>query len=100
VRGGVIWAALLAAGCAHGGPPPLPTVATVHLLCDVPEGEVYVDDYYVGRCARWRAEAMVLQVGFHRIEVRAAGRYPFYGEVTLAGGALAQVQVELRETLD
>ncbi len=81
--------------CAHAG-----GRADLALRCPLPDAEVYVDEVYLGRCALWGARALPLKPGFHTIEVRAAGRYPFYAEVDVKDGARSALEVGLREALD
>ena len=87
--------ALFAGACAHGG-----GRADLALRCPVPDAEVYVDEVYLGRCALWAGRALPLKPGFHTVEVRAAGRYPFYAEVDVADGGRSALDVALREALD
>jgi hypothetical protein len=89
--------AVIPSACAHtqaGGK------GDLHLGCPLPEAEVYVDDFYLGRCALWKKRPLPLKPGFHTIEVRAPGRYPFYGEVEMPAGSERRLDVSLRETLD
>ena len=88
-------ASSLALACAHA-----PARADVALRCPLPEAEVYVDEVYLGRCAVWSRRALPLKPGLHTIEVRAAGRYPFFAEVDVQDGSQAALDVALREALD
>lgn len=88
-------AVLVASACAH-----VPDRGHLELACPVPEAEVYVDDYYVGRCVAWAAQAVPLKPGHHTVEVRAEGRYPFYGELEVLPGGSRRLEIALRERLD
>ncbi len=81
--------------CAHGG-----GRADLALRCPLPDAEVYVDEVYLGRCALWGKRALPLKPGFHTVEVRATGRYPFYAEVDVRDGGSSALDVALREALD
>jgi len=71
---------LLVLACAHD----LSGTRGIRLQCDVPEANVFVDDYYLKNCLRWKNQPMPLGPGPHRIEVVADGYYNWYGEVTVA----------------
>ncbi len=86
---------LVGIACAHGG-----GRADLALRCPLPDAEVYVDEVYLGRCALWGNRALPLKPGFHTVEVRAPGRYPFYAEVDVPNGSSSSLDVALREALD
>ena len=83
--------------CAHTD---LAGTRGVKLDCDVPEANIFVDDYYLQHCVSWRGKAMPLRPGPHRIEVVADGYYNWYGEVTVGETGFSPVAVHLRKSLD
>jgi len=83
--------------CAHSD---LGGTRGIRLDCNVPEANVFVDDYYLEHCLRWKNRPMPLRPGPHRIEVVADGYYNWYGEVTVADRGFAEVAVRLRRSLD
>jgi hypothetical protein len=90
-------ALLAAVGCAHLDPMGRRGIV---LECDVPEANVFVDDYYIDHALRWQKRQMPLRPGFHRIEIDADGYYPFYGEVTVGSLGFQHVTAHLRPSLD
>ncbi len=70
------------------------------LDCDLPEANVFVDDFYLQHAASWRGKPMPLRPGWHRLEVVADGYYPYYGEVTVGERGFQTVVVRMRKSLD
>ncbi len=75
---------VLLATCGCG---PASTLVTVR--CPVSSARIYVDDRLVGTAVAPRVIA--LQIGSHRLELRADGYYPVYRDVDLAAGGPALV---------
>jgi hypothetical protein len=78
-------------------PPPPPGAGFIELKVSPPDLELYLDDAYFGRADRWRGGVARVPAGPHRVALRRAGYYPWYGEivageqaVTLAVALLAE----------
>jgi hypothetical protein len=75
-------------------------VATLHLTCNVPDALVLVDDTLVGKAADFAKADKSIRPGFSRIEVRQAGYYSYFTEITVPEGGVASVKAELHPLLD
>ncbi len=87
-------AATLAA-CAMTGPRP----ATLRVRCNVPEATLWIDDSFAGRAADW-SRGQPLGPGFRRIEIRQAGYFTYYVELSPEEGQAVSVDAQLRPDLD
>jgi hypothetical protein len=87
--------AALASGCATARPD-----AALVVACPDAQAQLYIDESYAGLAASTRHHPLALRSGFHRVEVRAAGKLSAYREVTLAKDGRATLSVELRPDLD
>jgi hypothetical protein len=89
-------AILTVSGCATFGRP----AANFTLECNVPEAVLFIDDVLVGRASEWAPPGRPIRPGFHRIEVRHPGYFPYYAEIDLADGGAAVVKADLHALLD
>ncbi len=85
----------LAAGCAMTGPRP----AILRIRCNVPDANLWIDDAYAGRVAEW-SSGQPLGPGFRRVEIRQAGFFTHYAEISAEEGQAVSVEAELRPELD
>jgi hypothetical protein len=92
---GLALAAGLVGGCAMTGPRP----AILRVRCNVPDASLLIDDAFAGRVAEWSAGQPV-GPGFRRVEIRHAGFFTFYAEISPEEGQAVSLQAELRPDLD
>lgn len=97
---GVLGVALLT-GCGGGViqradalPPPPPGQGFVQITCDPPTAEVFVDGRFHGQLDGYPHGVVRLTRGAHRIGLRKAGYYAWYGLVD-AGPDAVKVQARL-----
>ena len=74
--------------------------STLHVLCNVPEAAVLLDDAVVGRVAEFAKQDKSIRAGFYRVEIRHPSYYPYYVEITAPEGGTAAVKAELHPLLD
>jgi hypothetical protein len=85
------------AACAHVSPPAGVTLA---VETNDPDATIWVDDVLVGTVSAWAREGRHVRAGFHRIEVRAPGRYSVFEEIDQPDGGRAVVKANLRPLLE
>jgi hypothetical protein len=83
------------AGCAMTGPRP----AILRVRCNVPEATVWIDDAFAGTVAEW-SKGQPLGPGFRRLEIRQAGFFTHYAEITPEEGQSLAIDARLRPDLD
>ena len=88
-------AAVLLTGCAMTGPRP----AILRVRCNVPEATLWIDDAFAGRVTEW-GQGQPLGPGFRRVEIRQAGFFTFYAEISPEEGQSVSVDAQLRPDLD
>ena len=78
------------AGCGGGViqsvdelPPPPPGKGFLEIRCEAPGAELFVDDEFQGEVARYREGVVPLPVGAHRLTIKAAGYYTWYGQADI-----------------
>jgi hypothetical protein len=86
------------AGC--GGSSTKPSDATLVITCRDRDAQLFVDDGYAGLAAESAIRPLPLGAGFHRVEVRAPGRFTAFRGVRLARGDRRTLDVTLRPELD
>ena len=86
---------MLLTGCAMTGPRP----AILRVRCNVPEATLWIDDAFAGRVAEW-ASGQPLGPGFRRVEIRQAGFFTFYAEISPEEGQAVSLDAQLRPDLD
>ena len=74
-------------------------MATLRVVCNVPDATLWMDDQLLGRAAEW-GQGRAVSAGFHRIELRHPGHYTFFAEMTLQKSEAGTVKAELRPVLD
>jgi hypothetical protein len=95
LRGLALAPAAALAGCPMTGPRP----AVLRVRCNVPDATLWIDDAYAGRVAEW-AGGQPVGAGFRRVEIRQAGFFTYYAEISPEEGQAISVDAQLRPDLD
>ena len=64
-------------------PPPPPGKGFLEIRCETAGAELFVDDVFQGEVARYREGVVPLPVGSHRLTIKAAGFYTWYGQAEI-----------------
>jgi hypothetical protein len=83
------------ASCAMTGPRP----AILRVRCNVPDATVWIDDAFAGTVAEF-ANGQPLGPGFRRLEIRQAGFFTHYAEISPEEGQSLSIEAKLRPDLD
>jgi hypothetical protein len=90
--------ALLAACAGHPPPPAEGERAVLFVACPVRDAALWVDGRFVAEIAEV-ARGLAMPAGRHRIELRHAGFFDYYGVVELAPHERKRLAIELAERL-
>jgi hypothetical protein len=95
LRSILVGLALGCAACAMTGPRP----AVLRVRCNVPDATLWIADAFAGRVAEW-ASGQPIGPGFRRVEIRQAGFFTHYAEISPEEGQAIALEAELRPELD
>jgi hypothetical protein len=104
VLAGIVLGALLLAGMAACGARAAtrggvsPDDAIVHVQCNVPEAELWVDERYIGPVGALKG-GVALPPGAYRIELRHPQHHAFYGEIEVRARERRTLEIALAEQL-
>jgi len=88
---------VLCQGCPTGAAPPRPRpLGGLVVRCQPADAMIYVDDHLEGSASSFGQRPLALPLGFHRVEIRRDGYYPYFAEVTVVEGVRQQLEVQLR----
>ena len=91
--------ALLAVGCAPRLPP-APPPALLVVECAPAEALVFVDQRLAGVAADSQRQPLAIPPGSRQVEIRAAGYFTAYRELSLGPGQSARLVLALRADPD
>ena len=62
--------------------------------------EIYIDSEYRGVVEGWTGNAVPIEPGYHRVELRARGRMTRRFDVRVEAGEQIELRVDMEPTLD